>query len=127
MAPQPGIDNHFRQLKTYHARAKGQNIGVVMLPRKLRRIGFAAHHRTNAGYLLAAIEIPTPVPQIRIPSTSLAEWPARQRWHNADNRYAQVTMFLIQHVDPHAAEMRQNIVFKDKPDVIAANCNPFHT
>jgi hypothetical protein len=52
IAPQPGIDNHFRQFKTYHARAKGQHIGVIMLPRKLRRIGLTAHHRTNAGVFI---------------------------------------------------------------------------
>ena len=28
---QPGIDDHFRQFKADHPRAKGQNIGVVML------------------------------------------------------------------------------------------------
>ena len=55
------------QAGAYNSAAHSDNIGVIMLACRLGCEYVADNRRAYAGTLLAAIEIPMPVPQIRMP------------------------------------------------------------
>src|SRR5690606_42152878 len=53
LSVKPSINNHLGQFNPYNPRTQSKNIGVIVLPRELGRVGFGAHYSSNTFNLVS--------------------------------------------------------------------------